>query len=171
MNAQDFRTLFQYNAWANHRTLEACSALSTEQFTRDLDASFRSVRDTLVHIMGVEALWLERWQHGGIGLPAKGSDYPDLEAVKAKWAKIEADLVGYVNGLSNEDVLRVITHKNFAGQEFQMPLWQLMQHLLNHSTYHRGQVTTLVRQVGGKPLGTDLVGFYRAHPELANATA
>ncbi|MGC2725748.1 MAG: DinB family protein, partial [Candidatus Acidiferrales bacterium] len=63
MNVEDFRLLYDYNAWADHRTLDACAALSSEQFTRDLASSFRSVRDTLLHIMQVEWLWLERW-HG-----------------------------------------------------------------------------------------------------------
>jgi uncharacterized damage-inducible protein DinB len=169
MPAENYKALFQYNVWATQRTLEACATLTTEQFTRDLESSFRSVRDTLVHIMGVEAVWLERWKVGGIGSPTKGSDFPDLESVKTKWAKIEADLLSYVKGLTDEDVKRIIPHKNFAGQEFRMPLWQMMQHLLNHGTYHRGQITTLVRQVGGKPLATDLIGFYRAHPEFTDS--
>ncbi len=63
MNADDIRTLFEYNSWANHRALESCAALSNEQFTRDLGSSFKSVRDTLVHICGAEWLWLERF-HG-----------------------------------------------------------------------------------------------------------
>lgn len=63
MNIEDFRLLYDYNAWADHRTLEACKELTGEQFTHDLGSSFRSVRDTLLHIMLVEWLWLERW-HG-----------------------------------------------------------------------------------------------------------
>ena len=66
MNVEDFRLLYEYNSWANRRTLDACSALNTEQFTRDLGSSFPSVRDTLSHICEVESLWLERWQgHSG----------------------------------------------------------------------------------------------------------
>ena len=57
MNVEDFRLLYDYNAWADHRTLDACAGLNEEQFTRDLGSSYRSVRDTLVHIMLVEWLW------------------------------------------------------------------------------------------------------------------
>jgi len=56
MNAEDFRLLYDYNSWANHRTLATCSQLTEVQFTRDMGSSFRSVRDTLVHVMLVE--WL-----------------------------------------------------------------------------------------------------------------
>ena len=61
MNLADFQRLYDYNSWANRRTLEACVPLSDEQFTRDLHSSFRSVRDTLVHILLVEWFWRERW--------------------------------------------------------------------------------------------------------------
>ena len=63
MNAEDIRNLFEYNAWANHRSLEAAAALTPEQFTRDLGSSFKSVRDTLAHIAAAEWIWLERF-HG-----------------------------------------------------------------------------------------------------------
>ena len=52
MNAEDFRLLYDFNSWANHRTLDACAQLTDEQFTRDMGSSFRSVRDTLAHICG-----------------------------------------------------------------------------------------------------------------------
>jgi len=63
MNLEDFCLLYEYNSWANSRSLDACSTLSDEQFTRDIGSSFRSVRDTLSHVCEVEWLWLERW-HG-----------------------------------------------------------------------------------------------------------
>ena len=79
MNAEDFRLLYDYNSWANHRTLDACSQLNDEQFTRDMGSSFRSVRDTLVHVMLVEWLWLERWHGRSPNSFAPTSDFPTLE--------------------------------------------------------------------------------------------
>ena len=78
------RFLFQYNLWADRRTLDACSALTNEQFTRDLGSSFGSVRDTLAHLYGAEWLWNERLQ-GRLpsGLPS-ASAYSDLASVSAK---------------------------------------------------------------------------------------
>jgi|HubBroStandDraft_6_1064221.scaffolds.fasta_scaffold268639_3 uncharacterized damage-inducible protein DinB len=161
MNAEDFKILYQYNAWANHRTIDACDSIPTAQFTRELESSFRSVRDTLVHIMAVELVWLERWKLQWDGTFRKAFDFPDVASVRQAWKGIEAELLAFVDGLSDEDVNRIIPHKNSAGLEFRMPLWQLLQHVVNHGTYHRGQLTTLVRQAGGKPVGTDLVTFYR----------
>ena len=161
MNAEDFKILYQYNAWANHRTLDACDSLPPGQFTRELESSFRSVRDTLVQIMAVELIWLERWKLQWDGTFRKAAEFPDVASVRQAWKGIEAELLAFVDGLSDEDVGRIIPHKNSAGVEFRMPLWQLLQHVVNHGTYHRGQITTLVRQAGGKPVGTDLVTFYR----------
>jgi len=161
MNAEDFKILYQYNAWANHRTLDACDSLPPGQFTRELESSFRSVRDTLVQIMAVELIWLERWKLQWDGTFRKAAEFPDVVSVRQAWKGIEAELLAFVDGLSDEDVGRIIPHKNSAGVEFRMPLWQLLQHVVNHGTYHRGQITTLVRQAGGKPVGTDLVTFYR----------
>jgi uncharacterized damage-inducible protein DinB len=167
MNANDFKILYQYNAWANRRTLDACDTVLPGGFTREIESSFRSVRDTLVHIMAVEQIWLERWKLKWDGTFRKAADFPDVASVRQAWKGIEAELLAFVDGLSDEEVNRIVPHKNSAGLEFRMPLWQLLQHLVNHGTYHRGQITTQVRQAGGKPIATDLVAFYRERDAAA----
>ena len=96
MNAEDFRLLYDYNSWANHRTLDTCSQLNAEQFTRDMGSSFRSVRDTLVHIMLVERLWLERWHGRSPNSYAPTSEFPNVDSVRARWAEIDSDLLDYI---------------------------------------------------------------------------
>jgi uncharacterized damage-inducible protein DinB len=169
MNAEDFRLLYDYNSWANHRTLDACSQLSDEQFTRDMGSSFRSVRDTLVHVMLVERLWLERWHGRSPNSFAPASDFPTVDSVRARWAEIDRDLLDYIASLAPEDVQRVVHHTTTAGVPQAAPLWQMLQHSLNHGTYHRGQVTTLLRQLGAKAIGTDLITFYRERAAQATA--
>lgn len=161
MNAEDFRILYDYNAWANHRTLDACAALSAEQFTRDLGSSFPSVRDTLAHVLLCEHLWLERWHGRSLSSFPPLTDFADLAAVRARWAQIERDLLDYIASLKTEDVQRVMHYQTTAGAAQAQPLWQMLQHLVNHSSYHRGQVATLLRQLGAKPVATDLIVFYR----------
>ncbi len=154
------RTLFTYDAWANRRLLDACSALTPEQFTRDLGSSFRSVRDTMAHIMGAEWLWLERFQGRTASLP--GADqFPELASLRARWEQVERDLLAYIGGLTAADLDRSFDYRDMKGNPHSSVLWQTLQHLANHSTYHRGQVTTLFRQLGAKPIGTDMIGFYR----------
>jgi len=169
MNIEDLRTLYDYNSWANHRTVESCAALTPEQFTRDLGSSFRSLRDTLAHIYGAEWLWLERW-HGRTptALPSS-SDFPDLETTRRRFAEIDRNLVDYVASLTAGDLQRVMEIRTTAGAQHSQPLWQMLQHLANHSTYHRGQTATLLRQLGAKPVSTDLIGFYRERAAQAKA--
>jgi uncharacterized damage-inducible protein DinB len=169
MNVEDFRRLYDYNSWANHRTLEACAALNDEQFTRDLHSSFRSVRDTLVHIMLVEWLWRERWLGRSPDKYPPASDFPNLESVRRRWAEVERNLLEYVAALKPEDIDRVIAHKTTAGVPQSAPLSQMLQHLVNHGTYHRGQVATMLRQLDAKPIGTDLIVFYRERAAQAKA--
>jgi uncharacterized damage-inducible protein DinB len=155
------RTLFAYDAWANRRMLDACGALSSEQFTRDLGSSFHSVRDTLAHIMGAEWLWLERFLGRSPAALPSTDQYADLAALRARWTQVERDVLAYVGGLSAADLERSFDYRDTKGTPHSSLLWQTLQHLANHSTYHRGQVTTLLRQLGAKPVSTDLIGFYR----------
>ena len=160
MTPEDARTLYAYDAWANRRVLDACAALAPEQFTKDLGSSFRSVRDTMAHIMGAEWLWLERFQGRTARLPS-GDQFPDLVSLRTRWTEVERDLLAYVGGLSAADLERSFDYWDMKGNPHTSVLWQTLQHVANHSTYHRGQVTTLLRQLGAKPIGTDLIGFYR----------
>lgn len=161
MDKQSLTLLFQYNAWANRRTLDACDDLSTAQFLKKVGGSFGSIRNTLSHIMDVEWLYHERWNgRSPSGLP-KADDYPGLTSIRTRWQTVESDLKQYLKKLPAADVERVIEFRNTKGILYQHPLWETMQHLVNHSTYHRGQVTTLLRILGSQPIATDLLAFYR----------
>ncbi|MGH9687839.1 MAG: DinB family protein [Candidatus Acidiferrales bacterium] len=161
MNREDVRLFYDFNAWANNRTLDACAALTPEQLTRDLGSSFKSVRDTLAHIYGAQWIWLERW-HGRVpsGLPS-AADFPDLETLRQRFAEIDRNLIDYASSLNADDVTRVMSIKTSSGAVFAQPLWQMLQHVANHGTYHRGQIATMLRQLGAKASSTDLIGFYR----------
>jgi len=161
MTPQEFRTLYEYDAWANSRVLNACSALTPEQLTRNLGNSFGSVRDTLVHILGAQIVWIERLTGGApAGLPSPDG-FPDLASVRAKWQEIQPRLHAYVNGLTAADIERNLEYRNLKGVAFRDQTGQILQHLANHGSYHRGQITTLLRQLGATPVNTDMIGFYR----------
>ena len=168
MNKEDIQLLFEYDRWANNRVLQAASALSTEQFTRDLGGSFRSVRDTLVHIVGGEWGWLTYWKapaHGSAFLTDlwnreetlfKPEAFPDAAAVQLKWAEVEKEQTEFVGSVTNEALEKMLPIRGT-----QLGLGHLMQHLANHSSYHRGQVAGMMRQLGGKPVATDFHVFLR----------
>lgn len=158
---EDVRTLFTYDSWANWRMLDACAALSLEQFTRDLGSSFRSVRDTLAHIMGAQWIWLERFRGRSPSALLNAEDYPDVGRLRTRWADLQRELASYIEGLSVADLERSFDYRDLKGNTHSSVLGHTLQHLANHGTYHRGQVTTMLRQLGAKPVSTDMIGFYR----------
>jgi uncharacterized damage-inducible protein DinB len=166
MNRDDIQLLFEYDRWANNSVLQAASALSVEQFTRDLGGSFGSVRDTLVHIVSGAWGWRTIWKEasltsafvtelwGRIGVTFDPKAYCDIAAVQLKWAEVEKEQIEFVNGVTDETLARMLpvraTHLSLA---------HLMQHMANHSTYHRGQVSMMMRQLGAVPVATDFARF------------
>ena len=162
MTKDDIQLLFEYDRWANHRVLRAVSALSTEQFTRDLGGSFRSVRNTLVHILGGEWGWLTFWKEASPGsafltdlwtrhdILFNPVEFPDVAAVQRKWAEVEKEQADFVNGVTNE-----FLEKRLPVRTTQISLANLIQHLANHSTYHRGQLALMLRLLDAEPLATD----------------
>jgi uncharacterized damage-inducible protein DinB len=161
--------LFQYNQWADRRILDACSTLTDEQFTRDLGSSFRSVRDTIVHLYGAEWVWNERMEGRSPSSLYDGAALPDFNSVRTKLEEMDSYYLAFVTRLTPPDLERVIHYKSFAGEEFSNPIWQTLHQLTNHASYHRGQVTTLLRQLGAKPATTDLIAFYRERAATARA--
>lgn len=169
MNREDMIALYEYNAWADRRVLEASSALTNEQFTKQLGSSFPSVRDTLVHIYGAEWVWLERFQGRSPSAFPDDSGFQDIAALKASWAEFEPKLLTFVRGLTQGDLDRVMEYKTFKFGTYSNPLWQSMQHVVNHGSYHRGQITTMLRQLGAQAILTDLMHFYREQASAARA--
>lgn len=169
MTPEEMCTLYDYNAWANRRALDAAGALTKEQFTKPMGSSFGSVRDTLAHVCGAEWIWLERFQgRSPASLPNTG-EFEDVASLREKWSEQEARLLAFVGKLTQEDLDRVMEYKTLKFGVYRNPLWQSMQHLVNHGTYHRGQVTTLLRQLGAQAILTDLMHFYRERATAVNA--
>jgi uncharacterized damage-inducible protein DinB len=171
MTPEEMKALYDYNAWANRRHLEAAGRLSTESFLKPMGSSFSSLRDTLAHIYGGEFVWLERFQGRSPSSLPDVAQFHDLPSLKEEWLKLEPRLLGFVSGLKPADLDRVMEYKTLKFGVYSNPLWQSMQHLVNHGTYHRGQVTTLLRQLGAEPVPTDLMHFYRERATAAGASA
>jgi uncharacterized damage-inducible protein DinB len=174
MTKEDIRLLYEYDRWANNRVIQYVSALAPEQFTRDLGGAFQSIRHTLVHISGGEWIWLQYWKADSLSIPfvsdlQKRRDqlfnpelYPTIAAVEAKWREVEGEQIAFVEEVTDEGLNRMLpfrtTHESLA---------HLMQHVANHSTYHRGQIALMMRQLNAEPIATDFHVFLvegRAQP-------
>jgi uncharacterized damage-inducible protein DinB len=154
MDLATIRELYEYNRWANARALEASAAVSADDFDR---GSFASLRGTLAHLYGAEWIWLERWR--GISpraLPAAG-EFSDVGSIRARWKGVERGQREFLELLTPERLCEPLTYRNLKGETWTYPLGRALLHVVNHSTYHRGQVATLLRQLGAEPLSTDLL--------------
>ena len=169
MNPTEMLELYEYNAWADRRVLGAARALSKERFSQPICSSFPSVRDTLGHIYGVEWLWLERFQGRSPSAIPDARQYEEIAGLEDQWTAFEPVLLNFVRGLSQADLDRVMEYQTMKFGVYRNPLWQSMLHLVNHGTYHRGQITTMLRQLGAEPILTDLMHYYRERAAAATA--
>ena len=159
MIAAALRSLYDYNAWANEKILEASARLSHEQLVQSRGANFESVRGTLVHTMGAQWVYLERWQGRSPRSMPQAADFADLAAIRARWTEIERATHAFVAGLGDGDVERVIEYTNFQGERWAYPLWQQMMHQVNHATQHRSEAAVILTELGCSPGGLDLLYF------------
>jgi uncharacterized damage-inducible protein DinB len=142
---QLLRDFYDYNQYANDRLLEVMSGAGDEHL--------RDVIATLAHIVAAQINWLERWQTGvnersTIELQ---ETIRTLDQLRESFERSHADLRQYIAGLTDADVDRPLTFKDSTGTTTERLLWQLMLHVANHGTYHRGEAAAALTALGHSP--------------------
>jgi uncharacterized damage-inducible protein DinB len=150
MQINDVRTLLAFNQWANQRLLSAVRQVTPSEFARELGASFGSVKGTVVHILDGEWHWLQLWQGKPRTRRPTPEGFADADAVADAFPQLEQEQREFIDGLT-DDLLQA----RWKVRDSDYPLALLIQHVVNHSTYHRGQIATLLRQLGHTPPPTD----------------
>lgn len=162
MNVASLRDLYDYNAWSNRLTCDSLEAISNEQFVAPMEGSFASIRDTLLHILGAEWIWWQRC----IGNQPRGllsaAEYPDVASFRAKWQEVDAGFAEFLATLKDERLTETITYINRHNQQWTYRIGTILFNNVNHSSYHRGQVVTLLRQIGATPKATDYLLYIDA---------
>jgi len=162
MNYDDLKLLIDYNYWARDRVLDAVATITPEQFIRPMGNSFNSVRDTVAHICAAERIWILRLRCEKPQGFQKPDRIPDVNAARKEWAELEGEMREQLARLGPEAVERTIVYQDLRGNDQSDLLWQMLQHVVNHGTYHRGQITTMLRQLdAAPPKPMDLIAFYR----------
>jgi uncharacterized damage-inducible protein DinB len=164
MTLADLKTLIDFHYWARDRMLDAAENLTPEQFTRDMGSSFKSIRDTLAHLYSAEWAWYQRWHGTSPTAMLPFEQFPDVASIRQTWSTHEARMRSFLDSLTDADINRVIEYRMLDGRPGSSPLWQMVQHIVNHGSYHRGQLTTMYRQLGAAPAqSVDLIRYYREH--------
>jgi uncharacterized damage-inducible protein DinB len=166
MNLSDIRHLFDYTEWANELALKAAAELSDEDLRRDFKISHGSILGTLLHMAGVEWIWLERWQ----GRSPAGKEAwsfwttdscADLATLHRRWSDVVDRRAEFIGALDESKFTAKLPFTLLSGDSDSLPLVGQMQHVVNHATLHRGQVVGMIRQLGIAPPSTDLLFYLR----------
>jgi uncharacterized damage-inducible protein DinB len=160
MTLQEAKTLHAYNAWANNRIFNTVEKLSPEQYKQDLKSSHGGIHGTLVHMVGAEKVWVERF-NGSPQQFLKVDEIADAADLYKIWEKAGYETAKWLSTMNDKRLNDSFEMKTLKGEVFRHVFWQAFQHVINHSSYHRGAVITMLRQLGAEGVSTDLIAFYR----------
>lgn len=151
----------RYSAWASRKLVEVVRAIPDADLERPAGISHSSLLGTLTHILWADWIWFTRVVEP---MEKPGQSRETLETV---WPGLQDKWAAWAEDASDAEINRVVEYKSMLdGQMARTPAWQIVLHVVNHGTLHRGQVTGMLRQMGIAPPHTDLMYFYR---ELAAA--
>ena len=163
MTIENFRQLADYNHWANLRIYGAALEMPEEQYRRPIGVFFGSLHGTLNHLLLTDRIWLKRLT--GTGEPPDRLDtilYDDRkELLRARLAE-DARLKDLVGSYGEGDLSRTAAYQTTSGRPYSQRLQDILLHLFNHQTHHRGQAHACCSIVTGcEPPTLDLLAFQR----------
>lgn len=169
---QQFRRFAQYNTWFNSRLYEVVASLAEEERQRDLGAFFGSIHRTLSHILLTDRMWLGRISKHPHGFRSLEKTplvfeieslaqvlYPSFSDLAVQRRETDTAIEAWVAELTPEVLESDLSYARSTGQAMVAPFWHVVAHLFNHQTHHRGQVTTLLSQLGRDPGSTDFMAI------------
>ena len=160
-DATTVRDLLLYALWADRLMLATVRQVKDEDLTREAGVSFGSLLGTMAHMVGSQRLWLSRFLGRPLERIPSRDEYPDLQSWIAGWEETAAQIEAFLAGLSSDQLAAPFTWASLPdGAVRTLPLWQAVVHMVNHTTYHRGQVVSLLRQMGYPVAATDLIHFF-----------
>lgn len=174
MWTDQFRALARYNSWMNRKLFAVARELDDAARKRDLGAFFGSVEGTLNHVLLTDRIWMARFtgdegsytsrDRFGVPIGFEGLSqvvYPVFAELSRNRELLDRQIEFWSRSLTNEDLTSTLSYFNTTGRRFSHPLWQAVTHFFNHQTHHRGQVSTLLYQLGKDPGVTDFAVFVR----------
>lgn len=154
---ETIRIHFDYTEWATNRLLEAAGRLPSKDLERDFGTADKSVLGTLTHIFSADRVWLARIE----GEPPEVPSGYDLGRLASEWSDLFERWRRWAAGLTEESSEESLSYRDLKGNPWVSPIWQIVLHVVNHGTHHRGQVAGFLRSMGHAPPVLDLIAYYR----------
>ncbi|MGG1314161.1 DinB family protein [Cohnella laeviribosi] len=150
--------MYDYHIWANERTMNHLKSLPDEIFFKEVDLGFKSIAEVIGHIVAVDEVWFARIkEQSPSSIVTK--QFSNIEEASNCMNKLQSQIREYLSLI--KDVEKRVTYRNQMGQEFQNSVSEIIQHVVNHGTYHRGNITTILRYLGYKGIQTDYIAYLR----------
>ena len=158
VSPETLRIHLDYTEWATNRLLEMAQKLSPEDLSRDFGTADKSVLGTLTHIFAADRVWLARIE----GAPQERPTGYDLGRLSREWGALYGRWKTWAAALTPESVEQRVSYEDLKGHPWISPMWEIVLHVVNHGTHHRGQVSGFLRAMGHAPPQLDLIAYYRA---------
>jgi uncharacterized damage-inducible protein DinB len=147
-----FREMFEYVRWGDQQSLMAARSVPDELYYKDFGLSHGSIHKMLVHMMAAQWTWLSRWRGQSPPKLETAEDYPTRILLEQRWPLVHAAMMDFVAHQSPSALARTVNYRNTRGETFTLPLANLLLHVIDHATYHRGQLNSLIKKAGGTPV-------------------
>lgn len=157
---KDTLFLIDYHLWAHNKVLQQLTAITTEEWTKELGGSFPSLKEVYKHLVISDHRWLQRWK----GVPF--ADVPDdfvfdsFTQLAVTWQPILEEMHKTAHQFFETGGGQPVYFITSKGAQHTMPFWQTLYQVVNHGTYHRGQVTNLLRMLNKEAVSTDIFLFF-----------
>jgi uncharacterized damage-inducible protein DinB len=141
--------------------LESLEPVRQDVFASDKQASHGSIRGVITHIGAAEWIWLQRWKGSSPSSLLCEAEFETVGIASQRLRKIDRELIEFTSQLTQTEVDASREYRSTEGKQYSNVLSDMLLHVVNHSSYHRGQIATLLRQAGAVPKSTDLILFTR----------
>lgn len=151
-----------FNQWANKRLSDTILTLSQEQQEQPVPNSFPGLKSTLLHMWDAESIWWQRLKLVENVVKPSASGEFSTEEVVSSILHHDKQWLDWITDASGSAIDHVFAYQNTKKEQFKQPVYQMLLHLFNHNTYHRGQIVTMFHHLGVASIpATDFIVFSR----------
>jgi uncharacterized damage-inducible protein DinB len=161
MTIDEIRDLVAYTEWATARLTDAMRKVPDAARHRRDDSAFGSLHGTFAHLIAAEWVWVERWNGRSPTTPPEWVGVSSFDELTTRLDTVQRDRAAVIARLDDAALTAPIAYRTFAGVESANTIGELIRHVVNHGTYHRGQISMRLRQLGEQPPSTDYILWLR----------